>query len=593
MKQFKYFVYPILIVVLFGLKGCGSSQKTSSFEQILYPEGKGFTIRQVDEFTTRRFDFYFLEALRLKMLGDQGNAAVYFTEALKLDSTCATCFFEIGNLLIQSREFIQAEEYIFKAVQIDPLNQHFLFLLSKLYLHNGKGEYALKSIKYLINQHPDNIEYLYHAAQTSFGLERYQDAIFFLNKIEGLLGTNDNLSLEKHNVYVAAGESKNAERELVRLIDHFPGNSLYKIYLGDYYIQRRQLKKAIDIYRTVLEDDSSNGHVFFSLANYYLTIGDTSNFKSSLLKGFSSTSVDLEAKAQRLLPFLMGIDDDINPLKYDDFNLYFDVLTRLHPHEYEIFLLHGNYLQHIKQDSLAAKAFETALLIDEKQEVLWHDYLLLVFAHHGNDAALQNALRAVNVYPENGFFQYLAGFAYLLNQNNEDALTHMSRVPNLAGSNVQLKAQALGLLGDMYYQTGDPEKSFESYQLSLDINENNVVVLNNYAYYLSLERKNLSKAEQMISRVIELEPLNYTYLDTYAWVLFKMEKYFDALFIIEQAINAGGDSNGVILEHYGDILYKNGDSDKALLYWIKASETDDDVTELLPKKISEKRYIAE
>jgi tetratricopeptide (TPR) repeat protein len=116
--------------------------------------------------------------------------------------------------------------------------------------------------------------------------------------------------------------------------------------------------------------------------------------------------------------------------------------------------------------------------------------------------------------------------------------------------------------------------------------------MNNYAYYLSLEGIKLDKAERMISKVIEFEPFNSTYLDTYAWVLFKRERYFEAIFVMEQAINNSKEISGTLYEHYGDILYKNGQTEKALEYWKMASETDDeDISANLKQKIETEKYI--
>jgi Tfp pilus assembly protein PilF len=71
----------------------------------------------------------------------------------------------------------------------------------------------------------------------------------------------------------------------------------------------------------------------------------------------------------------------------------------------------------------------------------------------------------------------------------------------------------------------------------LKYNPDNIPVLNNYAYYLSLEQTDLDKAEEMSYRTIKAEPNNATYLDTYAWILFQLGQYNDALFYIRQAID--------------------------------------------------------
>jgi tetratricopeptide (TPR) repeat protein len=111
-------------------------------------------------------------------------------------------------------------------------------------------------------------------------------------------------------------------------------------------------------------------------------------------------------------------------------------------------------------------------------------------------------------------------------------------------------------------------------------------VLNNYAYYLSLRNENLDRAKEMAMKSVELDPYNSNNLDTYAWVLYKLEDYKNALEWIKKAYNNSGGASGVVLEHYGDILIKLGKKDEALKYWKLAREKTD-YSEYLDGKIKD------
>jgi tetratricopeptide (TPR) repeat protein len=102
----------------------------------------------------------------------------------------------------------------------------------------------------------------------------------------------------------------------------------------------------------------------------------------------------------------------------------------------------------------------------------------------------------------------------------------------------------------------------------------------------------LDKAERMSGKVIERFPDNSTYLDTYAWVLFKKGNYTLAKFYMEAAIKYGGEDNAVMLEHYGDILFMLNKLEEAKQYWEKAKENGG-TSEVLLQKIKEQKYIAE
>jgi len=580
------------IALFFILFGCKTTQKITKFEDILYPDGRKAIIRQVDESSQRWFDFYFMEAIRLKTVGDYGKSAMYYREAINADPTCATCFYELSNLLYYSGDVKNAEAAAFRAVQLDPTNEWFVLFLSRVFHQNKKIDLALSAARYLVEIKPDNYEYLYNLSQMEVSAGKYIDAVSTLNKIEKILGTNEYISLEKYSLFIQAGDYRSAENELQKLIKQYPSNFDYRVYLGDFYAQRENMKVALEEYKKVLNLDPNNGPVNFSLANYYLITNDSVNFKKYLMNAFGNTNITLEDKMQRLLPFLINLNDVNNPIKKQDFEDIFEHLILCHKDEVNVYVLYGNFLNHYNQRKKAAEAFETALLIDEKQEDVWNDFLFLAIGEYEDSVYLERCKNAVTVFPENPIINFFTSAAFAQEKDYENAVFYLNNVIKYNKDNDRLAEQTYGSLGDFYYKINEKEKSFESYEKALALNGHSIVILNNYAYYLSLEEINLDKAERMISKVIEFEPFNPTYLDTYAWVLFKRGRYFEAIFVMEQAIKNSEEPSGVLYEHYGDILYKNGDKDKAIEYWIKASETDDeDISDKLLEKIEKGTYV--
>jgi Tfp pilus assembly protein PilF len=134
------------------------------------------------------------------------------------------------------------------------------------------------------------------------------------------------------------------------------------------------------------------------------------------------------------------------------------------------------------------------------------------------------------------------------------------------------------------------EEAFKAFDAVIELDPENWLAMNNYAYYLSLRNENLEKAEHLSGRAVRANPENSTYLDTYAWVLFMRKEYITARFYMDTAIKNGGDKNGVIIEHYGDILYMLGQKDKAMEQWKKALGTGEG-SKLLSEKIKQQRYL--
>ena len=586
----KIFYYGILSVLL--LASCKTKQSVNLFESIIYPEGRPATSINMDEGTRQRFNFYFMEGNRYKAIDEYTKSVIFYSEAIIADPTCASCYYELANMYYMLGDPKRSEEAAYKAVQLDPENEWFVLFLSRIFHYNNKIFSALTVARQLVELKPNNYEYLYNLAQMEAAAGKIKEAIVSLNKIEKILGVNEMLSIEKHTLYMKIKDTKNAENELVKLAKANPYNFDYQVYLGDFYSQQGNSKKAFEVYDKVVRQSPSNGIVHFSLANYYLIKNDINNFKTSLINGFNSPNVMLEDKIQRLLPFLLNIDDSDNPIKKPDFENIFDKLKNIHKDDFRTYVIYGNFLNHYNQRKEAAEAFETALLIDEKQEAVWQDFLFLAMGQYEDQDFLDKCLIAVTVFPENPVINFVTAIAYSQFKNHEKAIEHLNIVLEHNKDNMRLTEQTYGLLGDFYYQSGEKEKGFQSYEKALSIDANSVTILNNYAYYLSLENKDLDKAERMISKVIEFEPFNPTFLDTYAWVLFKRGRYFEAIFVMEQALANSPEPSGVLFEHYGDILYKNGDKEKAMKYWQKALEKgDSEDADKLNTKINTATYI--
>jgi tetratricopeptide (TPR) repeat protein len=440
----------------------------------------------------------------------------------------------------------------------------------------------------IVNDHPGNDEYLYGLAQLYQRNGESDKALSTYDKLEKRIGLNEVVILEKEKILLELGKNKSALNELNKLVNKYPDEARYYGLIADYYLYIEDKPRAREYFNIVLEKDPGNIMAYFSLGNLAYQEKDTTQFLNYYKKALESKKAPFELKFQRILPFLMdskNIDNNKNFI-----TVFFDILTNVHPYEGMAYVYQGNFYRAINNSEKALEAYKNAVGIENSNELVWQDYLLLMLDTQDFSKIYGNAKIAINTFPNNAFFYLLGGSAAGQLDDYEEAIRLLELGLTKVGENKALEAQILANIGDIAYALNDVEKAFNSYEKSLKIDDLNIVVLNNYSYYLTLENKDLDKAERMSSKCIEMEPGNSTYLDTYAWVLFKRGRYFEAKYIIERAIDNGGDSSAVIIEHYGDILFKNGDVDKAVEQWNKALELDKD-SEKLKKKIETRTYI--
>ena len=195
---------------------------------------------------------------------------------------------------------------------------------------------------------------------------------------------------------------------------------------------------------------------------------------------------------------------------------------------------------------------------------------------------------ALELYPNQPLVYFFNGMAKNQLKDYNGAIEILTIGEQLVVDNPLMKAQMNATLGDAYNNLKEYALSDSSFEKSLRFDPENSYVLNNYSYYLSVRDENLEKAKDMSAKSIELEPTNSAFLDTYAWILYRLKDYKEAKVWIEKSIENGGNESSVILEHYGDILFKLGEVDKAVIFWGKAEALGSD-SELIGKKIADRK----
>ncbi|HSH51201.1 MAG TPA: hypothetical protein VK982_05715, partial [Bacteroidales bacterium] len=190
---------------------------------------------------------------------------------------------------------------------------------------------------------------------------------------------------------------------------------------------------------------------------------------------------------------------------------------------------------------------------------------------------------AIDSFPEHALFYLFKGISGNQIGKHRESLAALKNGLKFVENNPELENNFYTYLAETYNELKEYEKSDYYFNLVIQNDSADLYVLNNYAYYLSLREEKLEYAEQLSRKTIEEEPTNFTYLDTYAWILFKQEKYQNALYYIKKAYDLGGYENPEIVEHFGDILYFTGNIEEAIKLWKLAKDLGNSDEELLLK----------
>jgi tetratricopeptide (TPR) repeat protein len=267
------------------------------------------------------------------------------------------------------------------------------------------------------------------------------------------------------------------------------------------------------------------------------------------------------------------------------------ILTEVNPNDAYVLAALGERRKAENNLSQALDYFKKSLAIQPKNAPVLEEVILSSFGENANFEELETfTTMGVDEFPNAPEFWFYDGVVKSARKKDSLAVVSLERALELnAGKNPQLAQVSFGSLGNSLYNLGQKDSAFVNFEKALKLNPNDDQVLNNYAYFLSLEKRELEKAKTMAEKVVKKNPKNATFLDTYAWVLFQMGNYQEAYTYMDQAIQNEKEPSGVMLEHYGDILYHLGKIQEAIAWWKKA-EGSSEASDQLERKIKEGKY---
>lgn len=571
-----------IFIFIFLLSSCGVSKKIQSSD-IVKEEAD-----YLSENDRRKFDYFYLEGTRLAQKGEIDAAFDMLRQAAAVDTMSASVKYALASYYLQLNKPQIAYDMIKDAARIDKDNYWYGMMLANLAQNLGDNEQAEKAYQTLIANNPQKPELNYMLAETYAQKGEYQKAIDSYEKMEQSMGIMEPITLQKVKLYKALKNDEKAYAEVEKLIKAYPQEIGYLILLGDIYLNDNKDDKALEMYGRAEKMEPDNGYLLVSKANYYNRKGDKEKYLGEIRKALSNKKIDVETKVKILTDYLSDLLQKKENL--DQAYQLFSELVDMHPQEESIYSLYAEFLLSQKKYKEAGEQLQVAVDLAPNNKQYWLQLMGVNMQLGELDEVIMAGEKALTYIPDAAEIYMYMGSGYAMQKDYDKAIGILKRgISHLDENNNALVSDYYGQLGDSYYLSGDKDKAFEAFENALLHNPKNTGVLNNYSYFLALDKRDLSKAERMSGDVIKIEPDNPTFLDTYAWVFFQQGNYTLAKIYLQNALNKGGDKSADLLEHYGDVLFMLGEVDEALQYWEKAKDAGSE-SEVLPRKIKDKKY---
>lgn len=531
-----------------------------------------------------------IEATTEKILKNYDKALGLYQDILEAEPDAAVAYFEMSEIYQAKQDAANAVMHAQKAVELHPENEWYRANLADVYFRTNQFDAASKEYEKLLEIDPNNNNYLFNLAEVYLYQGKLRESLPLYNRIEDRMGLSEELIMHKNKIHIQLGQPDSAIVEMQKLIDSNPTEPRYYGILADLYEEMGQSQKALESYQKILEIDPDNGYVHLSLSEYYKYHGQKDKSREELIIAFKNPRVDVLTKSDVLSEYFINSERN-EELKEFAYQLL-DITIDIHPNDAIGYIIYADYLNRDGELDRSIDMMEKALMFEPSDYSLQYQFMVALTSNSSFGKLDTASSKAIEIFPNQPAFYYFNGLANIQTKNYEAAIEILDLGKDLVYDNNQLKAEFFQYLGDACNGAKQFTQSDYYYDQSLVLSPNNVYVLNNYAYFLSLRKSNLQKAAEMSKKANELYPNNATYMDTYGWVLFQQGKYIDAELWLEKALDNGGEKSGEVLEHYGDVLFQLGKKEDALEYWKKAKDKGG-CSSLIDQKIQSEKLIEE
>lgn len=572
------------------MAGCGSKGVVA-----VRPEGRSVPVMHLPAIShndSLRFKMYYYEAVKQQISGNYDAAYDLLEHCIGINPNAAEAYFMLsfydGILKGDSAAFADVK----KASELNPTNNAYLERIGVGYVSMGNLDEAIKAYEKLSRNSPERSDVLDFLAQLYSRQKDYDKMLDVLNRVEALEGASEDLTLAKMRVYSLQGKKEEEYNELKNMSEKHPNDMNYRVMLGNWLLQNGKPDEAGKLYIEVLQAEPENIMARMSMIDYYRTSGQA--MRADSLQEVMLVSPKTPVDGKMALMRQVVADNEKNGA---DSTLVIDLFKKIlkEPQETsDMAQLYAAYLtlKKMPQDSIS-KVLETVLAISPDNVAARLQLIQAEWNKQDFDRVIELSNQALDYSPDELAFYYFLGFAYIQKDDDDSALEVLRRGVSQINdqSNPSLVSDFYAIMGDILHDKGDDKGAYAAYDSCLQWKDDNYGCLNNYAYYLSVENKDLDKAAQMSYRTVQAEPDNSTFLDTYAWILFMQKKYAEALQYIDMAVKNDTTKSAVIIEHAGDIHAVNGDIDGAVKYWNEALKAGAENETVLRRKIKLRKYV--
>jgi tetratricopeptide (TPR) repeat protein len=543
-------------ILLLGIWIAGCAGSKSSKKEVQEP---GFTPNREKALE------HFINGSIYDQKNDYASAILEYQDALRYDRDPAI-YYAISRDYSLLRKHSLAAQSARQAIVIEPKNIKYRENLAEIFLNAVEFDSATAAYESIIRLDSSNYSAWSNTARL-YQLKTPLKALEIYKKIIDRFGPSWEVLVQVAELYRMTGKLDDAINALKGALDIEPGNVDLRKVLAGLYMTTSKSDSALAIYIDIVETLPTDVESRASLAHLYLIRQDYENAAKQLefvLKG-DVLSIELQLRFGQIFLASLQTDSAVAPYALK----LFDQIQKQYPDDWRPYWFLGVVNAIMKSDSVAVWNLRKVTELDRKNSNAWVYLASIYFDGRKYAEAIEILEEAQRYVTDEPRLFLILGIAYQRLGELEKAAITLEGAFQIDPQNIDVLS-ALALVYDDLKRYNESDSLYEK---ALRLHPDNHLLLNNYAYSLSVRNLQIDRALKMAKEAVRQQPQNPSYLDTIGWVYFQIGDYKQAEEFIKQAIDKG-EASAVVHEHLGDVYYMLNDITKVMEYWQKALNLD-------------------
>ncbi|HZV70443.1 MAG TPA: tetratricopeptide repeat protein [Saprospiraceae bacterium] len=525
-----------------------------------------------------------IEGKKYAMLGQWEKAEAAYKAILLEDPQNSTAYYELSRTMGASGKNSDALNYVRKAIRIEPDNEWYLLMEADIDEKTGDLYSAMDVYDRLIRLKPERPHYYAMMINFCKKTNERERLLGVLDKYEQLTGVTESITRNRFEALDSLGRIEEALEAINRLVVAYPANIEYKFLAASYCKTKGMDDKALEYYKQIIALDPGDSRARLAMAGVEKKDGNKVAYLESVSSIMSNPSLNIDVKIQEMIPYVMELSEKKESDLGQALLSVIDNLIVAHPKEAKAYAIKGDVLSILDQKKNAIKAYSTSTAMNGNIYAVWEQLISLMIDTYAYDDVITQATKAIDLFPNQGYLYYAIGYSEYKLRRYDDALDMLKQSLIMTGKNINQKISVYNVLGAVYDELGQADKSYQAFETALSINPRSPETLSQYSLVLSRRIEQSDKAISMAEKALAEGSQSTTVHQWIAEVFYNQKKYDRARQSIEIALEKGTDPYGYNLA--GDIYILAGDTDKAIEMWQKALDNGFPDPEL-KKKIAE------